>query len=65
LLVFLSLPLSLQEKLRSLKRYVYELKESYDELLRAFSELKLTSKDQVIELERVLANKMASIKVYI
>lgn len=40
-----------------------ELKESYNELLRAFSELKLASNDRVIELEKVLANKVASIKV--
>lgn len=52
-----------QEKLKSLKRYVLELKESYDELLKAFSDLKLTSKDKVVELERILGNKIATIKV--
>lgn len=43
---------------------MFELKESYDELLRAFKELKLTSSpDRVSELENMLSNKEASIKV--
>lgn len=61
--VFVCLP-CVQAKLQSMKRYVFELKESYDELLRAFNELKLTlNPDNVMELKKKLNNKEVLIKV--
>jgi len=42
---------------------VFELKESYDQLLRAFSMLELGSKQQTGDLEKTLADKLAQIKV--
>ena len=53
-----------QAKLNSLKIYVLELKESYDELLKAFSQLELSSKDSVADMEGVLATKIAAVKVH-
>ncbi len=52
-----------QERLHSLKRYVFELKESYDELLRAFSLLETGSKQRVGQLEAELSDKITQTKV--
>lgn len=40
-----------------------ELKESYDELLKAFGQLELSSKDSVADMEGLLASKVEAIKV--
>ena len=54
---------SLQAKLRVLKQYVFELKESYDELLRAFSQLELAAKDKIAVLENRLLAALNTAKV--
>lgn len=54
---------SLQVKLRVLKQYVFELKESYDELLRAFSQLELAAKDKIAVLENRLLAALNTAKV--
>ena len=56
-------PLIPQAKLRALKQYVVELRESYDELLRAFSQLEGAAKDKVMQLEAKLATALATAKV--
>lgn len=54
---------SLQAKLRVLKQYVFELKESYDELLRAFSQLELAAKDKIAVLDNRLLAALNTAKV--
>ena len=53
----------MQAKLRVLKQYVFELKESYDELLRAFSQLELAAKDKIAVLENRLLAALNTAKV--
>ena len=52
-----------QEKLRILKRYMFELKESYDELLRAFSQLEVAAKEKIAALESRLLAALTAAKV--
>ena len=52
-----------QEKLRVLKRYGFELKESYDELLRAFSQLEVAAKEKIAALESRLLAALTAAKV--
>ena len=55
--------LSFQAKVQALKQYVHDLKENYEELLRAFSQLEGAAKDKVTELEGKLVTALTAAKV--
>ncbi len=54
-----------QAKVQALKQYVHDLKENYEELLTAFSQLEGAAKEKVTQLERKLATVLATAKVMV
>lgn len=52
-----------QEKLRILKRYVGELRESYDDLMRDFTQLQGAAKTKVGQLQQRLTDTITEAKV--
>lgn len=56
------LPL-LQAKLRALKQYLVDLRENYDDLLQAFSQLEGAAREKVFQLETKLTTVLSSAKV--